>query len=102
MIYTSLQGYIEATYDELISVFGEPTHVPMDEGDGKIATIWEFGGYNLVGEEIPITIYDWKDFDNGEKARSGLPYEWHIGGTEFCAVSIVTQRLDEYRNRFDY
>lgn len=95
---TSLQGHIEATYFELCEIFGEPTYLEPS-GDGKINTEWEFNGYNWYGEETPITIYDWKDYDGGVVSRSGEVYNWHIGGTESCAVEIVNAKVENYRKK---
>jgi len=32
---TSLKGYVNAAYDQLIKAFGEPTY-PNESGDGKV------------------------------------------------------------------
>ena len=59
---TSKKGEIEATYDQLVKVLGEPT---LDEekdpysGDGKTNVEWVFR--DLDGEHF--TIYDWKTYD---------------------------------------
>ena len=97
---TSLQGYIEATYGELVAVFGDPTYLrEVGDVEDKINTEWEFSGYNWYGEETPITIYDWKDYDGGFASRSGETYRWHIGGTEGCAVEIVNAKVEYYRKK---
>ena len=74
---TCLQGYIETTYDELVSVFGEPTTL---EGD-KVNVQWiiksEFG--------TVATIYDWKL----SETPMGV-YDWHIGGFNQRAAELVT------------
>lgn len=97
---TSLKGYIDATYNELVEVLGEPTYIRVDADDeDKISTEWEFNGYNWYGEETPITVYDWKDYDGGLKSRSGEVYTWNIGGTEMCAVEIVEAKLKHLREK---
>ena len=54
---TSLAGYIQANYKQLVEVLGEPT---WDEGsdDDKVQVEWicEF-------DEDIFTIYDWKTYD---------------------------------------
>ena len=54
---TSLSGYIQANYKQLVEVLGEPT---WDEasGDDKVQVEWvcEF-------DEDIFTIYDWKTYD---------------------------------------
>jgi len=58
---TSLQGYLNISYDELKAAFGEP-----ESGDGyKVDAEWIF----LVADGItdtpsglePVTIYNWKN-----------------------------------------
>ena len=95
---TSLKGYIDATYNELVEVLGEPTYFrEATDVEDKICTEWEFAGYNFYGEETPITVYDWKDYDGGVKSRSGDLYRWNIGGTELCVVEIVEAKLKHLR-----
>lgn len=89
---TCLQGHISATYQELIDIFGEPTYLDSS-ADGKVTTEWELSGENLFGDSMPITIYDWKEYDGGERSRSGLKYEWHVGGTERSAVTYILDKL---------
>jgi hypothetical protein len=92
---TSLQGYVAATYDELVDVFGEPDYKspgPDTEywSEDKVETEWEW-----VDEDYgKITIYDWKQFDGGRTSRSGMPYRWHIGGRSREAVDFVANRLN--------
>ena len=54
---TSLSGYINVTYPQLIEILGEPTH-NTPSGDRKVQKEWvvEFKG-NV------FAIYDWKTFD---------------------------------------
>ena len=54
---TGLAGYIDTTYNKLVSVLGKPTF-DYPSGDSKVQVEWvlEFEG-NL------FTIYDWKTFD---------------------------------------
>jgi hypothetical protein len=54
---TSLKGYVNLTYNQLVEVLGEPTF-KEESGDNKTQKEWvvEFGG------EV-FTIYDWKTYD---------------------------------------
>ena len=54
---TSGAGYIDATYNQLIKVLGEPTF-DTPSGDNKVQKEWvvEFEG-NIY------TVYDWKTYD---------------------------------------
>ena len=86
---TSLQGYIEATYDDLVKAFGEPTFDSTrgDEGD-KVHTQWALEFENEEGDLVVATIYDWKE-ENAYNSRVGK-YRWHIGGNSYAAVEAVT------------
>lgn len=82
MQFSSLQGYIHATYDELVEAFGEPQFGP-DTGDmdDKVTCEWEI---ELEGQECRI--YDWKEY-TGVTPRDR--YEWHIGGRDRDAERLV-------------
>jgi hypothetical protein len=78
---TSLQGYVTATYDQLVAHFGEP------EGGGDKTTV----EWMLQFEDGTVaTIYDWKEYST----PTGL-YDWHIGGRNKTAVTRVTQSLKQ-------
>jgi hypothetical protein len=92
---TSLQGYYVATYDELVSVFGEPTY-NTTSGDDKVDVEWDLEFWDACTDSTVVaTIYNWKDYDGGVRARSGVKYEWHIGGTGRNAVWAVEHILNE-------
>jgi hypothetical protein len=55
--FTSLKGYITATYNQLVEVLGEPTF-NTPSGDGKTQVEWVVGFDNNY-----YTIYDWKVYD---------------------------------------
>ena len=86
---TSLQGYIEATYDDLVKAFGEPTFdsTKGDEGD-KVHTQWALEFEDEEDNLVVATIYDWKE-DSAYNSRVGR-YRWHIGGNSYDAVEAVT------------
>ena len=78
---TSLQGYIRATYAELVERFGEP------EGGGDKTTV----EWCLAFEDGTIaTIYDWKEYETPMYA-----YDWHIGGKSDRAVTRVKQAFKQ-------
>jgi hypothetical protein len=86
---TCLQGYIVASYDRLVELFGEPT-----EGDGyKVDAEWlvEFEDGTVA------TIYNWKNGINYCGFDEGYPVEvitdWHVGGHAFQAVRLVDDAL---------
>lgn len=74
---TSLQGYIEISYKELVEKLGKP-----NDGDGyKVDAEWcvEFEDGTVA------TIYNYKDGKN-YNGSSGTPKtkitDWHIGGND--------------------
>ena len=75
-----LQGHQDASYDELVRLFGEPNSY----GDGdKVRFEWiiSFDVYDRDDGEPTFhtgTIYDWKEED--DTARYADTYDWHIGG----------------------
>ena len=73
---TSLQGYVEAHYHQLVAVFGEP-----EAGGDKTTVEWAL----KFADGTVATIYDWKE----SETPMGL-YRWHIGGRNSTAVSRVT------------
>jgi hypothetical protein len=74
---TSLQGYMRATYDQLVARFGQP-----DGGGDKTTVEWclEFEDGTVA------TIYDWKEYETPMYA-----YDWHIGGRSKMAVFAVKE-----------
>lgn len=90
---SSLKGYVEADYDQLVSLFGPPTY-DSPSADDKVTAEWclEF----LVKEHdgslnnVRATIYDWK---SGDLCRNGK-YNWHIGGFNMDSVEAVTQCVE--------
>ena len=80
--FTSLQGYVDATREQLVAIFGEPE--PIESSDGKVTTEWiiEFADKTIA------TIYDWKRYDLGAPTDDEL-YSWHIGGHQRRALENV-------------
>ena len=94
---TSLQGYIQTSYADLVGCFG-----PSDESsydDFKSDAGWTI----TFADGVVVTIYNWKDGPNycGE---DGTPVEfireWHIGGHRGTdAEGRVKEVMNEYLNR---
>ena len=78
---TSLQGYVQTTYMDLVAAFGEP-----DEAGDKTTASWvlELCDEENDDERIVVTIYDWK-----ESETPYLMYDWHIGGNNHRAVEAL-------------
>ena len=73
-MWSSLQGRVEATYQELVAVFGEPNcHTDGYKTDAE----WEF---NITGRQT-VNIYNYKNGKN-YLGGNGLPVEsittWNI------------------------
>lgn len=79
---TSLQGYIRASYDQLVAVFGEPEYGPDDTGGDKVTCEWVIS----FEDGTVATIYDWKEYNTPYHM-----YDWHIGGKSKEAVWAVTE-----------
>lgn len=86
---TSLKGYVDADYFDLVDCFGTPT----SDGDGyKVDAEWLLN----FSDGTVATIYNYKDGMNycGE---AGLPVEditdWHVGGHTPKALRNVEAML---------
>ncbi len=77
---SSLKGYINATYSQLIAALGEPTHDEPSE-DEKVQVEWvvEFN------DEI-FTIYDWKTYSR-EYTENELQM-FNVGGKTYAGDFI--------------
>lgn len=78
---SSLMGYVETTYDELIEMLGEPTFRGGDKTTVEWAIQFEDG--------LVATIYDWKT-----GATPQGRYDWHVGGHDRKVVDRVRDILD--------
>ena len=93
---SSLQGYVETTYGQLVKTFGEPTHTdasPYEKVNAEWTLEFTIPFIDEWGEEdfnyVKATIYNWKDgYVPTEE------YDWHIGGFDYEAVECVEKVLD--------
>lgn len=86
---TSLSGYIDVSYDELVRAFGEPNESDKYKSDAE----WQ-----LVIDGHPVTIYDYKSGVN-YNGSNGTPKErnrdWHVGGNRGSEdVDAVTMAME--------
>tara|TARA_E500000318_G_scaffold46204_1_gene43597 strand:+ start:473 stop:826 length:354 start_codon:yes stop_codon:yes gene_type:complete len=95
---SSLIGYVEATYEELIKAFGEPTY-KEPSGCGKVTTEWKLEFAHQDGKYVIATIYDWMMYDDGTACRSGEKFKWHVGGFDYEALELVEEALSMFRSR---
>ena len=88
---TSLQGYIDASYKELLDIFGEPES-DCDSYKSDAEWLLRFKDGTIA------TIYNYKDGKN-YLGNDGMPTEmirnWHIGGFAERAVDRVKQTILE-------
>lgn len=80
---------VKSTVAELTKVFGEPECV--GDCDDKSQYEW-----NLSYNEIPFTIYDWKEYrtiDTNEKIN------WHIGARNQDESEMITKIVKEALKR---
>jgi len=85
---TCLQGYIEATRQELEEVFGAAGH----GDDYKFFFHWGIEIQTPNGKTHIATIYDWK-YDRIAPATEKI--QWNIGGNSIEAVRLISEILCE-------
>ena len=88
---TYLQGYVKATYEQLLKAFGSPH---MDQCDNyKTDVEWAF----KFSDGTIATLYNWKNGKNYLGEAEGLElddiYEWHVGGFSEKAVAKLLEKL---------
>ena len=82
---TSLSGYINATYQELVDALGEPTF-NEESGDGKTQVEWIVTFENIFGEKNVFTIYDWKTYSR-DYTENKLD-RFNVGGKGYAGEVI--------------
>jgi len=90
---TSLQGYIEADFYDLVRLLGSP-----DYGDGdKTQVEWAVEVYDETFGEVIVTVYDWKQGDGYLGPGNGkLPEDivvWNVGGRDKAALWVIESLL---------
>ena len=81
----SLQGYVRASYDELVDIFGEPNM----SRDPKVQCEW----YIEFDDMVVATIYSWKA-DNFRETK-----KWNVGGQKFKAYERIVKLIFEYQSK---
>ena len=92
---TSLQGYVNAAYEELVALFNEnlgPSDKVFNEFRGEISV---YSPEEKCHDIYTVTLYDWKE-DSPLTARTGT-YRWHVGGLCADAPYLVEDVLEDYR-----
>ena len=87
---TSLQGYIKASYEQLLKAFGPPNPNLCDNYKTDVEWAFEFADGTIA------TLYNWKNGKN-YNGDDGLElnhiYEWNVGGKSEKAVSRLLEKL---------
>jgi hypothetical protein len=78
---SGLAGYIDTTYNKLVSVLGEPT-LNSPSGDSKVQVEWI-----LEFEDKLFSIYDWKTFDR-DYTENELD-RFHVGSKFNCSNLVI-------------
>jgi len=87
---TFLQGYIKATYEQLLKTFGEPHDPNGDNYKTDVEWAFEFADGTIA------TLYNWKNGKNylgAEGLELNDIYEWHVGGFSEKAVAKLLEKL---------
>ena len=88
---TFLQGYIKASYEQLVKTFGEPHDPDGDNYKTDVEWAFEFADCTVA------TIYNWKNGHNYLGEAEGLElndiYERHVGGFSEKAVAKLLEKL---------
>ena len=104
---TSLQGYINESYYNLVDVFGEPTYKAEEKGGfDKVWTEWTLT-FKILDEDadspddweyVTATIYDWKEEGPSDSRQSGS-YQWHVGGKNYMAEDVIQKAIADHFGR---
>ena len=90
---TSLKGYVNVDYHDLVELFGNP----MD-GDGyKVDAEWHVHVDNGKGDRAFATIYNYKT-GKSYLGEEGLPVEdikvWHVGGKTRASLDLLVDYME--------
>ena len=92
---TFLQGYIKATYEQLLKAFGEPHDPDGDNYKTDVEWAFEFADGTIA------TLYNWKNGKNYLGEAEGLElndiYTWNVGGFNEKALTKLKERLKEVK-----
>ena len=90
---SALRGHLDASYIDLVEVFGEP-NIPFSD---KIWNEWAIRFTVPVdddpedSDDVYVTIYDWKE-SHPNQSRYG-EYRWNIGGRDHRSVELIYEAL---------
>jgi len=90
-IGTALQGYLNLSYDEIVSIFGDPNY--GSSGDNKTDWEWIFE----IDKKI-VTIYNYKDgpsYTGESDIKPSDIKDWHVGGKSFSVLKLISNYIKE-------
>ena len=80
---TCLQGYVDASAEDLVEQFGAPM---IGDSRDKVEYEW-----NIMNGAPPTSIYSWKNY--GEKSFEQID-SWHVGGRSHEAIDLLNEATD--------
>ena len=95
---TSLQGYIKASYEQLLQTFGAPNSTLCDNYKTDVEWAFKFADGTVA------TLYNWKNGKNylgSEGLELNDIYEWNVGGFNDKAVSRLLEKLRSHQKKID-
>jgi len=95
---TSLQGYIKASYEQLLQTFGAPNSTLCDNYKTDVEWAFKFADGTVA------TLYNWKNGKNylgSEGLELNDIYEWNVGGFNDKAVSRLLEKLRSQQKKID-
>ena len=95
---TSLQGYIKASYEQLLNEFGAPNSTLCDNYKTDVEWAFKFADGTVA------TLYNWKNGKNylgDEGLELNDIYEWNVGGFNDKAVSRLLEQMRSHQKKID-
>tara|TARA_R100001594_G_C3995358_1_gene253361 strand:+ start:540 stop:836 length:297 start_codon:yes stop_codon:yes gene_type:complete len=87
---THLQGYLRASYEQLLKAFGKPNPDLCDNYKTDVEWAFKFADGTVA------TLYNWKNGKN-YLGKEGLElndiYEWNVGGFDEKSVTKLKEKL---------
>ena len=78
-------GYVKATYNQLLNVFGKHHYDDID----KISAQWGL----QTNDGLVFAIYDWNEYGNYPIHNKDVEYDWHIGTKTVTETHEVIKAL---------
>ena len=91
---THLQGYLRASFEQLLRAFGSPHMDQCDNYKTDVEWAFEFADGTIA------TLYNWKNGKNylgDEGLELNDIYTWNVGGFDEKAVTKLKERLKEVK-----